>query len=793
VTSARRLVATLLALGAVTSFLALGSGSRAVAEDHGAQTESAQTKSGAGRFADLDVTVSQTTHLRNQVVRVSWTGGRRSTTSGRNFLNNYVQIMQCWGDEDGPQREKCQYGGIFDDQRGGQATSNREIVNNGQLDDPAETEYTAPFPATAVVPFESVTGDVVKTRRNPFFDSQSTNEIDYGRTSADGTGEEFFEVQTGLEAAGLGCGSAKGDGTPRDCWLVVVPRDDKEVNGLDVGDTPTGRLESSPLSTSNFANAISFRLSFDSVELRCPMGQERRVLGNEEVSEAFSRWQPAMCAATGSPFGFSQLGDELARQQALTDEPWLSLVDRPINPEANTDGRLLTYAPMAISGIGVGVVIERYPRDGASDEAKAKRGTRVLDLNLNARLVAKLLTQTYVGAVLGDRSQVAGNPRRLTDDKEFLKLNPEFDQLQYTDDLFALTNPLGRADAIRAVWEWIQSDPDAKAFIDGATDPWGTKVNPFYKGTDLNREDFPRSDPSCDVFTDGRSPLCTLDHLAYAADFHTAARAAIRGMTLGNDNWDWGPPARYKQNPAQAPGERAVLALVDTATAARFQVSMARLQNAAGKFVAPTEDAMDAAVAGMKDSAVPGVLATNPGTRIRAAYPLTQVTYAVTAPRQLSTDDAEAYAALLRYAAGPGQTPGLAPGQLPEGYLPLNDDLRAQTRAAADVIAKRGGPAPAAGTDEADEAGSGDPGASPVAAAPIGAVVPLAGAPAGTTTPAEIVPASATTPTIQAGATRFALVGAALLGLLAVASRPVLAATGAYRRWRAARPSESSR
>ena len=750
-----------------------------------ADADTSVTKSGTGRFSDLKVTVSQTTHMRNQVVRVSWTGGRQSSTSSRNFFNNYLQIMQCWGDEESPKREKCQFGGIFDDQRGGEATSSREIVNNGQLVDPAET-YTAPFPKSAVVPFEAVNGKVTTDKRNEFFDTQSTNEIPYGRTSADGTGEEFFEVQTSREASGLGCGARLEGGGARDCWLVVVPRDDIEVNGQDVDDLPGARLETSPLAASNFANAISFRLDFEPVGVACPIGSaERRLLGNEDVAEAVTRWQPALCDETGSIFGFSQIGDDLARSQTLTDSPWLSIVGGPVAKDRITDGRMLTYAPVSISGVGVALVIERYPRDSAPDSVKAKRGTRVLDLKLNARILAKLLTQSYEAAVSGDREHVANNPGWLTDDPEFLALNPEFKDLQYIQLMYAVTNPLGLSDANHAIWGWIESDPDARAFIKGKKDPWGAQVNPYYKNLDLDRSDFPRADPTCTTFTSGQAPLCALDHLAYAADFHAAARAAIRGITLANGNWDPSAiPPRYKQNPPQPAGERAVLALVDTATAERYKLPMARLKNASGQYVAPTSDAMKAAVADMDDPEVEGVLETNPATKVTAAYPLTEVNYAVTAPRQLAEDEAEDYAGFLRYVTGPGQTPGIAPGQLPGGYVPLTPALRKQAAEAADLIEARGGPEPTptptpaptpapSPTAEPPAPTGGGVGETPVAPAPAPAPAPSAAVPTTTPDPSTIAQVSSPTPKVAAGLTRFALLVAGLLGLAAAVARPL--------------------
>jgi hypothetical protein len=792
VARSRRLVAGALLLTTVLlPLLVLAPQHRAAAADDGSQT-----KGGTGRFSGLQVTVSKVDHMRNEVVRVSWSGAEPSFTSGRSYYTNYLQIMECWGDEDAPQREKCQYGGIFDDSRGGQATSTREIVNNGQLDDPNET-YHAPFPTYPVVPFAPVNGKPpVTDKRNPYFDTLSTNEIDYARTSSDGTGEEFFEVQTGREASGLGCGARKDDGSTRDCWLVVVPRDDIEVNGENV-DQLSGRLETSPLAASNFKNAISFRLHFDPLSVTCRIGaEERQLVGNEEASEAVVSWQPKLCDTTGETYGYTQQGDELARSQVVAPEPWLSLVHRPLDPGSNPDDRLVTYAPVTISAVGIGVVIERVPKDSANDEEKAKRGTRVLDLKLDARLVAKLLTQSYKGAVSGDAKYLGSNPESLVRDKEFLSLNPEFDQLQYFNTLYSITNPLDRSDANLAVWQWIKSDPDARAFIGGKADPWGTKINPHYKGMSLDRPEFPRADPSCITFppATGMTDLCALDHLAYAQDFHAEARAAIRGQTLQNDTWDYGPPARWKQNPPQSAGERAVLALVDTATAARFKVSMAQLKNAAGRYVAPTNAAMGAAVSAMKASGTPGVVVMNPASKSAGAYPMTQITYAATAPRQLSEENAKAYAEFLGYAAGDGQTPGIEPGMLPAGYLPLTAALRKQTRAVADLVAKRGGPLPPAKPAESGDtpvASAGDTSAA-VAAPPVGAAAPVVGAPVSPASPATVVPAAVKTPAVRAGATRFALVGAALLGLIALAGRPVVVfagaiRTGALRRRRGAR------
>jgi hypothetical protein len=61
-----------------------------------AGTDSAVTVSGKGEFANLKITVSQTTDLINQEITISWTGGK--PTVDDSVWMDYLQIMQRWGD-----------------------------------------------------------------------------------------------------------------------------------------------------------------------------------------------------------------------------------------------------------------------------------------------------------------------------------------------------------------------------------------------------------------------------------------------------------------------------------------------------------------------------------------------------------------------------------------------------------------------------------------------------------------------------------------------------------------------
>ncbi|CAB5067454.1 MAG: hypothetical protein F2934_10330 [Actinobacteria bacterium] len=75
------------------------------------------------------------------------------------------------------------------------------------------------------------------------------------------------------------------------------------------------------------------------------------------------------------------------------------------------------------------------------------------------------------------------------------------------------------------------------------------------------------------------------------------------------------------------------------------------------------------------------------------AYPLTTLTYAAISPLAISTAARADYAAFLKYAAEQGQQAGLALGDLPPGYVPLSETLKAQaTEAAAKVLSMRAPP-----------------------------------------------------------------------------------------------------
>ena len=690
----KRLVAAVSGLALIASGAVLAVPASASPADRGPRLEgSAVTKEGNGPFTGLKVTVAQTQNLVNQVVRVTWEGGKPTSPEFGLVGINYLQIMQCWGGtlEDGPPREQCVYG-AQKSANGGQNTNSRQMTTAGVVD-PLEEKYNEYKSGTlSYIPFVSWTGRTNTGNKSEFFDRYTSNESNHNRIRSDGTGEDFLEVQTGVESPGLGCGQSR-DGESPLCWLVVVPRGDTEVDGTKRGLTYTEGLDTSPLMTSNWQHRIFFPLDFQPVGASCSItGSETPLLGTDRVIEAVSRWQPAWCADGLGNFSFTVLSDLEAREKLKTEQPGMAFIGYGV-PEDEAP-RPVVYAPAALSGLTFAFNLESQSSTLAPEPVRLRDGERLRDIKLTPRLVAKLLTQTYRFDAAPNADRVETNPYDISQDPEFLDLNPQFKGLKFPGLGHVITT-LGETDSARLVWDWIWSDAEAREWIKGKADKWGTVVNPVYKRQSYPRSDFPRSDNTCVKYSDRAVPLCTFDLFPFAGDLFAASRAASRGDTMASGTYDPAAlPPGYKKTPPQEPGRRAMVVISDSPLTTRFSLTPALLRNAAGEFVAPTEESIRLAAADAKGTGVPGIVQPDPGAKVKGAYPLTSYTYAATVPGSLTEASAEAYAGALNYIASAGQELGDGPGQLPFGYVPLSDGERAVAKEAATEIVERVGEKP---------------------------------------------------------------------------------------------------
>lgn len=771
-------------------------------------------------FPDLEVTVSQTKDLVSQGIQVSWTGGTQSerpssTVGGTNFL----QIAQCWGEDPDnpghPDRRTCQYGGTLGAGTYRDGTTEADDVADEDL---PYTHVSSSFfaPTYTGIPFVAVnsagavdektapadrvlnnlttdaagktvqkTGaDFVDLNTNQFFTAYTTNEVKWAGAGADGSGSVPFEVQTNMQSTALGCGSpvteTGGSVVGQSCWLVIIPRGQ--------GDSGSSEITRSGLWWDAWEHHVAVKLEFKPLGVRCQLGAaERQLAGSELVASAIASWQPELCRGeNGSPFVLSEgnEADAVARA-AGTDPSPLAFTSRPLDVERIGDAPdPVTYAPVALSGLAISFSIDRQPHpQEASAEEKARSGLPMTELKLTPRLVAKLLTASYVDSLPNgaDKSHIGyksfadpgKNPRTIVQDEEFRAINdPEWSkQIIIGASVADALTPTGRSDIAYRLWEYVLSDAAARAWLDGEPDEQGMIVNPWYStnpeknsngvGMVLPVDTFPKADPILKLDTTvtdpsgGSGPIYLVTWRPFTHSFADGAYQVLRGDGLILGAWDkFSTPPKFGKSVRELFGSQKVIGVTTAPAAELYQTVTAALRNPAGQFVAPTREGMAAAAAAMTATAAqPKVVeysfSSDAAKAATTAYPLTMPVYAALNPKQSDEELRAVYADLIRYAASEGQDAGTDIGQLPPGYAPLPQPWVAQALVAADTI-ERGGELPVTPPAAGGSGGSSTGGAATGTgnrAAPAPPVTPQSGsaAPAATEPVATGVAAGALT------------------------------------------------
>lgn len=720
-------------------------------------------------FKDIKVKVDQTQNIIDQAVRIDvsgFQGGTQQATDGTgqtwSTAMNFMQAMQCWGDPASATfAQTCQWGGRFVKNNGlGFSVYGDNVYRVAARD-------VSPTAANPVdVPFvtrdgESFTGRQVLDpssggKNYPIldeFNSDSSNELQGARINNDGTASFDFELQSDIQAPQLGCGRNAAD---QQCYLVLVPRGTvfgAKANGATgdcssifgahgvkyaYGTTPAIQA-GSPLNPGcgYWSNRIVVPMKFNQVAGACPSGAEERVIGSQLVISAMSSWQPKLCTAGGATFSFSTNPDSVARAQLLEKKADLAFTSYPIVKDQLDDSDQAAFSTTAVSyaPVAVGATTVSFLADGSSGQ--------ISSMVLSPRLLAKLLTQSYLFELPSsgedggndDYNQLAPTNLSyvyLSQDPDFQALNPNWAQF-ISNPSIVLPGPAD-GDALAQVWKWIQSDADARDFLNGKEDSWHMKINPYYLPVGSPDAHV----PAYDVTTGARLPndvpvgLHNLDgspqSLAtapigyflkedasavphklgvetsrfdsiqaspYVDDFVKAAVVTFRANPGAKTGWD---PTAIKTDGTfgdwvsggpQVPGQRFVISITDAAATARYDLTPAGLRAANGTAVSrPDPTSMAAAVtSGLVATSVAAVKQVDPAKVSASSYPLTTVVYAAVNLTASTSAARGVISKMIKYVAGDGQTLGAEVGQLPVGYLPLTGDLQSQATAAATAIA----------------------------------------------------------------------------------------------------------
>ena len=439
-------------------------------------------------------------------------------------------------------------------------------------------------------------------------------------------------------------------------------------------------------------------MSFRPVGSNCSIGaNETRTTGNEMVVTAFGSWQSEMCAKK-TVFGFSMIGDSESRRTIVSETvgaPRLAFIDNPLSTTEAT-GSTIVYAPAVKSALTIAFNINYFMKNGY--DLAYKDGQPVTELVLNARLVAKLLTQSYQDDVPGGESvsYLSTNPANLRHDPEFLELNPEFEQFVDLAAPAGLMVPLGNEDVFAQLWKWIKSDADAKAFLNGDEDDYGMVVNKYYEDLDINNDATINSFPKADMSTFQQYDYVpepgfgTFELRPYVTDLHDGGVRAFRGDSGTKTFWDRErqPLPAFVSTGAQQIVRRFMLTVTDLVTAERLGLSTAKLVNANDVAVEATTESINSAISEFVASGVAGVKVPTATLKKDESYPLATLTYAAVDVCRATLVELAQYQSLLTLISGKGQTIGNNPGEIPAGYVPLDKSQVAQAKKAIEAIAK---------------------------------------------------------------------------------------------------------
>jgi hypothetical protein len=541
----------------------------------------------------------------------------------------------------------------------------------------------------------------------------------YTLTGRNGDGEAYFHIETSVENDFLRCSAQQ------PCSIVVVPNwggvqnpgskpSSSSVNCADhSGDVGlvfgNYALDTSLGQACSWGDRIVVPLSFAPTPQNCPVRNFSFVAeGAPVLARTFQQWRSSWCLGkSGVNFDFdSGVNESLARQSflsgsgALTSSTDVAVVNQPASAGLGTPQRKFAYAPIANSAIVVAYHIDNE-----------RTGKLITHLTLDARLVAKLITQSY--SLAFDCSQavdktkqgpacdpaVRGNPADIFDDPEFHKLNPQYPRSDFPP-LSALNRgqflPLvvaGESDLVSQLETWIHADQTARAFLNGKHDPWGMHVNTYYKSAPMPQTSFQVLDPGYTAKESngvpGQStmqvtwnPITGLDSVASSLIID---RPSGIDPTLPSCGSNTGVPCVYQRFGPQAPGRRALFAIVGSVDAAADRFPTARLVNHAGTAVAATSATMRSALLHMHTHHDGVTQADDLKTKTKYAYPLTTVDYAMVPTCGITAAKATAINSFLHLVTR-SQRLGLAPGQLALGAEPLTGAQRAKTLASARAI-----------------------------------------------------------------------------------------------------------
>ena len=440
----------------------------------------------------------------------------------------------------------------------------------------------------------------------PFPDLANGNRL-LDSTAADGTGSAQFEVRPASNLPQLACSATN------PCSILVYENDALPIQP---GGLPAAR--------------VVIPITFAPSQADCPTitDFDVRVDGSATSASLFYSWAARICQGDSSVvLDYTETSSTTGRENFLAGLIDFGVTALPATEEElshHPDRREYSYAPVAASAVVV-----------AYNLTDPFTGLRIENLVVSPRIVARLVTNTSVEALVRDR--------------ELLNINPT---VRFpTNGINPILVRAERNAATTILTSWMSADPEAQKFL-ADTDTWRVRLNASYVGYTYPRDAFELVDNDPRYLPrQGQKSIAT--RLFYGVS-----------------------PNGTQAEPTSA---RGVIGIVDLPTAKKFGLQVAGLLKPDGSVIQVTDDSILRGIADAELSAA-GTLVADPTPEDPLAYPMIKVDYAMV-PKTFDSEEKIAdVRRVLSYAVGDGQS------ILPSGYVTLPDAMRTETRKIVEAI-----------------------------------------------------------------------------------------------------------
>jgi hypothetical protein len=467
---------------------------------------------------------------------------------------------------------------------------------------------------------------------------------------SDGTALVSYQIQEVENDGGNAALSGEVPGDPTSTGSFFC--DSSDPCSLDVfDDALDGAL------TPDTANTAVIPISFVPSNNGCPKGSVVNSESDFGIEGLLTQTAPASCVGSDPAIPVNTAEDSVAAVQALASgSVQIAFTDDPQAADEQTaltgSGTTYAYIPVAASADVVGFSANQS--ETTNPFVLYPDATFALTPDMVAGLISLQDSSPGSADPLAGQSCANPSPGKPTE----LKPCPALEALNAVTGFLPQTSYWANVRSDNAgvtdeFFSWLCATPDEGVTIAGQADTEGKAAAQVLEAASWSNKAQKLTCPTGDQFPG----------LSITGDWVGASTPAAQARDVQNEL------------ASVVPARTAAFATMNWYEALYYGLDVASLENAAGDFVAPTEQSVDAALADATVNPTDGVLTYNYADTDAAAYPTPTVVYAVV-PTNLPSSTAFAVSTELRSVLA--VTTSADGSGVPTGLLPLPKNLAMQ-------------------------------------------------------------------------------------------------------------------